>query len=86
MKLALKVRDNVHGYGSDPAGLLETPSIDIMQPTDLQIMVPKTLIFFAVPPPLPPTLMTTLGPNCLPPQPNPGAVTDDFVINVETIR
>jgi hypothetical protein len=86
MQLALKVRDNARGHGSDPAGLVETPLIDLQQPTNLQIIVPKVLIFFAVPPPLPPTSVTTLGPNCLPPQPNPGAVTDDFVINVETIR
>ena len=86
MQLALKVRDNVRGYGSDPAGLIETPFIDLEQPTNLQIIVPKARIFFAVPPPLPATSMTTLGPNCLPPQPIPGAMTDDFVTNVEIIR
>lgn len=65
MQLTLKVRDEARGYGSDPAGLVETPLIDVRQPTNLEIIVPKARIFFAVPPPLPSTSITTLGPNCL---------------------
>jgi hypothetical protein len=86
MKLALKVRDAARGYGSDPNQLVETPVMELDQPTNLQIIVPKAHIFFAVQPPWPPTSLTRLGANTLPPQPVPGGMTDDFVIDVETIR
>ena len=86
MRIALKIRDAARGYGSDPNQLIETPVMELNVPTDLQIIVPKGLIFFAVQPPWPPTFMKHLGPNTLPPQPVPGIMTDDFVIDVETIR
>ena len=87
MKVALKVRNNNLGHGSDPAQFIESETISLLQPTDIEIIVPKNRIYFAVPPAqVPPTSMTTPGQNALPRAALPYGPIDDFVVSVDLIR
>lgn len=87
MKVALKVRNNTLGHGSDPAHMVESDAISLLQPTNIEIVVPKDRIYFAVPPELvPPTPLTIPGPNTLPRTAVPYGPIDDFIVSLDLIR
>ena len=87
MKVALKVRNNNLGYGSDPTQLIESDKISLLQPTNVEIIVPKNRIYFAVPPAqVPPTSRTLPGPNALPRAVVPYGPIDDFIVPLDLIR
>ena len=86
MKAVFKLRDFVQGFGYDRNSGAETASIPIDQPTQIEFVLPKNLIFFAVPPPLPPTPARLPGSHCLPPSVNPNIPTDDYYAPLEHIR
>ena len=86
MKAVFKLRDLVQGFGYDRDSGAETGPIPIDQPTPIEFVLPKNLIFFAVPPPLPPTPARLPGPHCLPPPMNPNIPTDDYYVPLERIR
>lgn len=87
MKVVLKVRNNNLGYGSDSAHFVESDMISLWEPTDIQIIVPKNRIYFAVPlAQVPPTSFTIPGPNALPRPVLPYGPIDDFVVSLDLIR
>jgi hypothetical protein len=87
MKVALKMRHSNLGYGSDPAQFVESDTISLLHPTDIEIIVPKNRIYFAVPPAqVPPTSITTPGRNALPRMALPYGPIDDFVVSLDLIR
>lgn len=63
MKAVFKLRDFVQGFGYDRNSGAETTTIPINQPTQIEFVLPKNLIFFAVSPPLPPTPVRLPGPG-----------------------
>ena len=78
MRAIFKLRDLVQGFGYDRNSGAETPIIRIDQPTPIEFVLPKNLIFFAIPPPLSPTPFRLPGPHCLPPSANPNIPTDGY--------
>jgi len=86
MRAVFKLRDLVQGFGYDRNSGAETPIIPIHLPTQIEFVLPKILIFFAVPPPLPPTPVRLPGPHCLPPPVNPNIPTDDCYAPLDRIR
>jgi hypothetical protein len=87
MKVALKLRNNNLGYGSDPAHLIESDTISLLQPTNIEIIVPKDRIYFAVPPAqVPPTSFNIPGPSALPGAAVPYGPIDDFIVRLDLIR
>ena len=87
MRVALKVRDNNLGHGSDPTYQIESDTISLLQPTDIEIIVPKNRIYFAVPPAqIPPTSLNTPGPNALPRAAVPYGPIDDLIVPLDLIR
>ena len=87
MQIAVKFRDNVVGYGSDPALFIETPEISIFHQTDIQIIIPKDRIYWAVPQGnIHITRFTVPGPHILPVPAVPYGAIDDYVVDMELIR
>ena len=87
MRVALKVRNNNLGYGSDPTHLTESDKISLLQPANIEIIVSKDRIYFAVPPAqIPPTSLTIPGPNVLPRAAVPYGPIDDFIVPLDLIR
>jgi hypothetical protein len=86
MKAVFKLRDLVQGFGYDRNSGAETPVLPLDQPTPIEFVLPKNFIFFAVPPPLPPTPFRLPGPYCLPPPVNPNIPIDDYFAPLDRIR
>src|SRR5208282_1227783 len=87
MRVALKVRNNNLGYGSDPVYLIESDTFFLLQPTNIEIIVPKNRIYFvALPAQIPPTSFIRLGPNALPRAAVPYGPRDDFIVPLDLIR
>jgi hypothetical protein len=83
MKAMFRLRDHV--AGSLAGSGATTDYIPLSQPTDIEFIIPKTEVYFGVPPPLPPTLLSVPGPNALPPPAIPGP-TDDLILRLEDVR
>ena len=85
MKAVFKLPGVIRGQGYNAASGAGTPYIDHQHPTTYQFIIPKTRIFFGIPPVMiPPTTLTLPGPSALPPPPIPFIPTDDFVVPIES--
>ena len=85
MRAMFRLRDHVTGSGTLAGSGATTDYIPLSQPTNIEFIIPKTEVYFGVPPPLPSTLLSIPGPNALPPPAFPGP-TDDLVLPLEEVR
>ena len=85
MRAMLRLGDHVAGSGTLPGSGATTDYIPLSQPTNIEFIIPKREIYYGVPPPLPPTLLSIPGVNALPPPAIPGP-TDDLVLPLEDVR
>jgi len=85
MRAMFRLRNHIAGSGTLPGSGATTDYIPLSQPTDIEFIIPKDEVYFGVPPPLPPTLLSIPGPNALPPPAIPGPA-DDLVLSLEDVR
>jgi hypothetical protein len=85
MRAMFQFRDHAAGSGALAGSGASTDFIPLSQPTTIEFIIPQSEVFFGVPLPLPPTLVSIPGPNALPPPAFPGP-TDDLVLHLEDIR
>lgn len=85
MRAMFRLRDHIAGSGTLAGSGATTDYIPLSMPTNIEFIIPKSEVYFGVPPPLPPTLISIPGPNALPPPANP-APTDDLVLPLEDVR
>src|SRR5437762_6492411 len=62
MRAMLRLGDHVAGSGTLPGSGATTDYIPLSQPTNIEFIIPKREIYYGVPPPLPPTLLSIPGP------------------------
>ena len=82
MRAMFRLRDDMAGSGILAGSGATTDYIPLSMPTNIEFIIPKREVYFGVPQPLPPTLISTPGPNALPPPAVPGP-TDDLVLGSE---
>jgi len=85
MRAMFRLRDHIAGSGTLAGSGATTDYIPLSMPTNIEFIIPKSEVYFGVPPPLPPTLISIPGPNALPPPAIPGP-TDDLVLPLEDVR
>ena len=85
MRAMFRLRDHIAGSGILVGSGVTTGYISMSMPTDIEFIIPKSEVYFGVPQPFPPTLLTIPGPNALPPPAIPGP-TEDLVLPLEDVR
>ena len=84
MRAMFRLRDHIADSGILAGSGATTDYIPLALPTDIEFIIPKAEVYFGVPPPLPPTLLSIPGPNALPPPAIPGP-TDDLVLRLQEV-